>query len=93
MFILDYYSWLQYESNGSPRLNKVARMILFTYCPFSKKVREKLRVNPFYTETLERYDARLKTALRHFDNLEKSLKSKGLEIPEEVIETRRLLEL
>ena len=93
MFILDYYSWLQYESNGSPRLNKVSRMILFTYCPFSKEIREKLKVNPFYTETIERYDTRLKTALRHYDNLEKSLKNKGFEVPEEVIETRRLLEL
>jgi hypothetical protein len=93
MFILDYYTWLQYESNGAPRLNKVARSILFTYCPFSKEIRDKLRVNPFYTETLDRYDTRLKNSLRHYDNLYKSLKNKHFEIPAEIIETRRLMEL
>ena len=93
MFILDYYNWLQYESGGSPRLNKVARMILFSYCTFSKEIREKLRVNPIYTETVDKYDTRQKSALRHYDNLYKSLQNKGFEVPEEIIETRRLMEL
>ena len=91
MFIFDYISWLQYESNGSPRLNKVARAIMITYCPFSKKIRDKLKVNPFYTEALEKYDIRLKNRLRHFDNLGKSLANKGFELPEEIQETRRLM--
>ncbi|MCL2052189.1 MAG: cyclic nucleotide-binding domain-containing protein [Lachnospiraceae bacterium] len=92
MFIADYYSWLQYESNGSPRLNKVARMIMFAYCPFSKEIREKLRANPFYTETVDRYEAKLKNSLHYYDNLYKSLKNKGFKIPDEVAETRRLME-
>ncbi|MDE5893562.1 MAG: hypothetical protein K2H45_11630, partial [Acetatifactor sp.] len=34
MFIRDYLLWIQLESTASPRLNKIARQILFTYCPF-----------------------------------------------------------
>jgi len=93
MFIIDYYSWLQYESNGSPRLNKVNRQILFTYCSFSKEIRDKLKINPFYTEMVERYETKLKNSLRYYDNLEKSLRNKGHKLPPEVIETRRLMEL
>ena len=37
MFVRDYISWIQYEGQGSPRLNKVARTILFSYCPFSER--------------------------------------------------------
>ena len=93
MFILDYYAWLQFESNGSPRLNKVVRAILFAYCPFSREIREKLKINPFYTETVERYETKLKNSLRYYDNLAKSLRNKGHEMPPEVIETRRIMEL
>jgi len=93
MFILDYYSWLQYESNGSPRLNKVNRQILFAYCSFSKEIRDKLKINPFYTEMVERYETKLKNSLRYYDNLEKSLRNKGHVMPPEVIETRRLMQL
>ena len=35
MFVTDYIMWMRYESGGSPRLNKVSRNILFSYCPFS----------------------------------------------------------
>ncbi|MDR2547419.1 MAG: hypothetical protein LBC96_07955 [Lachnospiraceae bacterium] len=93
LFLLDYQSWLLYESNGSPRLNKVSRMILFTYCPFTKAIREKLKSNPFYTEYLDKYDIRLRGRIRHMDNLGKSIKSKGHEIPKEIVETRRILEM
>ncbi|MCL2253200.1 MAG: cyclic nucleotide-binding domain-containing protein [Lachnospiraceae bacterium] len=93
MFISDYTSWLQYESGGSPRLNKVVRLIMFTYCPFSKEIRDKIKINPFYTESVEKYDIRLKNRLKHYDNLAKSLSNKGFTLPEEISETRRLLEL
>ena len=56
MFVLDYTTWLLYESAGSPRLNKVARNILFIYCPFKKEVRDKIGVNPLFKQAIEKYN-------------------------------------
>ena len=56
MFIRDYEAWVLYEGVGSPRLNKVARNILFTYCPFKKEVREKIGANPLYKQPMEKYN-------------------------------------
>lgn len=48
VFVKDYVNWLKYESQGSFRLNKVARNILITYCPFSVDIRTELITNPLY---------------------------------------------
>ncbi len=93
MFVFDYITWIMYESNGAPRMNKVARSILFTYCPFTRAIRERMRTNPLYTDMLDRYDIRLKQKLRHYDNLYAKLRSSGLPVPEEVENTRNFLEL
>jgi hypothetical protein len=93
MFIFDYQNWLLYESNGSPRLNKVVRAIMIAYCPFSNDIRQKIRANPFYTEAMEKYDVRLKARLKHLEMLSKSLANKGFEVPEEIKETLRLMTL
>jgi hypothetical protein len=93
MFIFDYIIWILYESNGSPRLNKVVRAILFLYCPFAEPFRKKLRTNPLYTDVLDKYEIRLKRKVRAMDNLYQKIRGIGLEIPEEIAETRRILEL
>lgn len=56
-FLIDYIAWIMFESQGSPRLNKVARQILATYCPFPQETRTQLKNNPLYTKTLEQYEA------------------------------------
>lgn len=84
MFIRDYESWVLYEGAGSPRLNKIARAILFTYCPFSKQIRDKLKMNPLYKETMERYDIKLGQRIHHYNNLFQKLKNIGAEIPPEI---------
>ena len=91
MFIRDYEAWIIYEGAGSPRLNKVARSILFTHCPFAKEIREKLKVNPLYKDTMDRYDIKLTQRVHHMDNLCQKLKNTGVEIPEEIIKQREFL--
>lgn len=91
MFIRDYESWILYEGTGSPRLNKIARGILFTYCPFAKEVRERLKANPLYKDTMDRYDIKLSQKLHHYDNLFQKLKNMGAEIPREIQEQRNYL--
>jgi hypothetical protein len=48
IFVKDYQNWIRFEAKGSLRLNRAARVILTTYCPFSKKIRAALASNPFY---------------------------------------------
>lgn len=50
IFTADYEQWIRFESKGSPRLNKVARGILFRYCPFSKSIRDQLEKQPIYAD-------------------------------------------
>ena len=92
MFIRDYESWITFEGAGSPRLNKVARGILFTYCPFAKECRESLKVNPLYKELVAHYEARQKQWLHHYDNLFQKLKNMNAEIPEVLEKQRHYLE-
>lgn len=91
MFIRDYESWIIYEGAGSPRLNKVARAILFTHCPFSREIRGKLKANPLYKETMDRYEIKLSQKVHHMDNLFQKLKNAGVEVPKEIAAQREFL--
>ena len=57
VFVLDYVSWILFESKGSFRLNKVARDILVRYCPFAKAIRTELMSNPIYQSSMNRFEA------------------------------------
>lgn len=91
MFIRDYESWIIYEGAGSPRLNKVARTILFAHCPFSKEIREKLKANPLYKEMMDRYGVKQSQKIHHMDNLIQKIKNSGAEVPNEITEQRAYL--
>lgn len=86
MFILDYLLWIMYEGNGSPRMNKVARSILFAHCPFSAQVRNTLMANPLYKEMTERYVFQNKKRLHHLDVLSTKITNAGHPIPQEILD-------
>jgi hypothetical protein len=50
MFTSDYETWINNESKGNVRLNKVVRSIMYKYCPFNKSIREQLEKQPMYSE-------------------------------------------
>lgn len=52
-FLVDYMAWILFEAKGSPRLNKISRKILASYCPFPRKIRQDLIKNPLYTKLIE----------------------------------------
>lgn len=56
VFVKDYQSWINYESKGSFRLNKVARDILIVYCPFPKEIRNVLKINPMYQISIPKFE-------------------------------------
>lgn len=92
MFVRDYVSWIQYEGQGSPRLNKVARNILFAYCPFSAQIRQTLAANPLFREILERYNVKNVQKIHHLENIEQKLNNSRIPIPEELVRQRQFLE-
>lgn len=63
IFTSDYDTWINYESKGILRLNKVARSILFRYCPPPKEQRANLAKQPAFTDLLMQLNtSRAKTA-------------------------------
>lgn len=92
MFVQDYLLWILYEGSGSPRLNKVARNILFTYCPFTKDIRSKLQANPLYKETLDHYDIHISQKKHHLDMVFQKLRSTGAIVPKELEEQYAFLD-
>ncbi len=82
VFIADYLQYVKFEAAGSPRLNKVAREILFTFCPFSKDLRDKVAENPQYTELINHYKVRINNVAKPVLNAIAKLKKDGIDIPE-----------
>jgi hypothetical protein len=56
IFAADYHTWINYESKGLIRLNKVARRILFKHCPFSKPIRGNLERQPLYSQIVTSFN-------------------------------------
>ncbi len=84
VFIADYLAYIKFESNSSPRLNKVAREILFTFCPFAKPVREKNADNPQYKDLFSHYSVRIGNIAKPILNIIAKLNKEGIEVPEEL---------
>lgn len=82
MFVREYMIWVLYEGTGSPRLNKVARKIFFTYCTFPKEIIETLRQNPLYSELITKYDIQTSQKLHRLDGLIKKMRNCGQRVPE-----------
>lgn len=91
MFIMDYTTWILFESNGSPRMNKIARTILYNYCTFTVAIREKLKANPMYREISERYEIRMGQKRHRIENICQKIRSTGKPVPEEIERERQFL--
>ncbi len=81
MFVRDYIVWILFEGTGSPRLNKVARKILLTYCPFPAKLSKTLEQNPMFTEMIAQRNNVMRQKLHHVDMFMQKLRSCNTAIP------------
>lgn len=88
MFIRDYATWITYEGKGAPHLNKIARAILFTYCPFAAPLRENLTAHPLYSSLIERYKLQTSQKLHHLDMVCNKVEKGGFTVPEELTKQR-----
>lgn len=92
MFVHDYMDFIMYESRGSLRVNKIARAVLFKYCPFRKSIREELAKNGMYTKIIERYTLKKGHELHISDMVLQKLSNGKHEIPPEIRGHRMFLE-
>lgn len=88
VFSIDYNAWIRSESSGGMRLNKVARRILATYCPFTKNIRHELSDRPMFVEAMEIFNRNQRKKAHEIDLKYKSYESKNIELTPEMVKTR-----
>lgn len=84
MFIRDYITWVNFEAKGAPHLNKIARGILFTYCPFPAELRSTLTQHPLYSDYINRYTIKQGQFMHRLENVCSKITKMGYDIPDEI---------
>ena len=92
MFVQDYITFIQYESTGSSRLNKVARGILFLYCPFRQDICNKLQGNGAFQEFLDKHRIHKGQTLHRIGQILQKYQNLGLPVPEEIATQKEMVD-
>ncbi len=92
MFVRDYMVFVQNESTGSSRLNRVVRGILFQYCPFTKEICENLKGNGAFIDYLDRYRIKKAQYLHHLNQVLLKYQNAGKPVPEEIASQKDLFD-
>ena len=91
--VKDYQNWMKYESKGSYRLNKIAREILITYCPFAKQIREELKGNPMYQNAIQRSNVVNAKTVQRIQGVYDKYQKAGGKLTQELIENLEYYDL
>lgn len=91
IFLIDYEAWVKSEANGAIKMNKVARELLATYCPFEKGIRTRLNAQRPYEIAQARS---MRNAQKKKQELELKIKAlqknnSNAKVPEEIMNTYR----
>lgn len=87
VFVIDYEAWIKGESNGSLRLNRVAREILATYCPFSRTIRERIGGQPLFQDAYQRFQRNTIKKVKEVELRYRALEKEGVKLPKELTDT------
>ena len=87
----DYMDWVLREARGAMKLSRVARNILFTYCPLSAGIFKNLEGQTVYAEAAKKYIRENRAARKNQEMLIHKFEKEGIEIPEEVQKTSEYL--
>lgn len=68
IFAADYEIWINYESSGMCRLNKVARSILFFHCPFNRNIRDSLAKHQMFAEPAEKFNRQRQKTIKELES-------------------------
>ena len=91
VFLKDYADWILREARGAMKLSRVARTILFTYCPFSAETMKTLEGQTPYSEAAKKYIRDNRAARKSLDMMMHKWVKAGLEIPQEIAATAEYL--
>lgn len=92
IFVYDYLIWMKYEAAGAIRLNKVARRILATYCPFAKEIRAKIASQPIFADAMTKYQREKIKKTKEINNQIIAINRANGTITEEIEETKHFYE-
>ncbi|SDP63088.1 cyclic nucleotide-binding domain-containing protein [Selenomonas ruminantium] len=84
VFAAEYEQFVKNESEGLPRLNKVAREILFKYCTFGRDYRDALSINPQYKPLIDRWNITHDDKVRTFELFTRRILGQIADLPEEM---------
>jgi hypothetical protein len=87
IFVIDYEQWINYEAIGAIKLNKPVREIMSTYCPFAKEIREQLKLQPLFEESMARYYREKQKKVREIEGRQRLLQKENIESPQELVDT------
>jgi hypothetical protein len=86
VFSLNYTDWMTYEASGSLRLNKFARKIMFTYCPFNAETRESLQVRPQFSDLIKLYNVKQQQRALLLSRVSTKITQSGFKVPHELLD-------
>ncbi len=87
IFLSDYEMWIYSEANAAMKLNKVSRLILATYCPFNKELRESLKSNAAFAEAMAAQQRMFHEKTREWELRIKKRENNNLTVPQEFYDT------
>lgn len=88
-FVNDYSIYMRFESEGSQRMNRVARKIFTKHVPFAKEIREKLLKLPNYTDVVQKSINVRKRKANELTPRYTKYERENKMLPKELIETRK----
>ena len=87
IFVIDYELWINGESQGAIRLNKIVREILAMYCPFNKEIRERVLHQPLFDEAMARFYREGAKRIKELEGIIRMLQKEDASISNEILET------
>ena len=83
-FTKQYTIWVNFEAQGSIRLNKSERNILNKHCTFSKAYRSKVSSHPMFEQGISRHEIKCSQELNHLKTIIDKVEKNGGVVPDEV---------
>ena len=70
-------------------MSKPVREIMASYCPFSKELREKVGEQPMFRDAMAKFMRERGKKIKEYDLKFKVWQKDDIEVPEEILETKR----